>query len=339
MKLTRHVARIFDKKPWAAHLYVTDRCNLDCHYCNEYDNSRPHPKLEDLKTWMRQIRSLGVARIGLQGGEPLMHPDITEVVRFARELGFDPVSMASNGFLLTRELLGELERAGLHSLSLSVDRMTPIPTTRKSFKTVASKLEWFQDSPVRLTVSGVLFDDTLDEMAELLEECLGRGISAHARVVHDDLVHQRAMRTQTPVDRLEAFIQEQARLKRSGAKIHTSWPILEYQLRMLRGQPQEWRCVAGYKYFFVSAEGRFWPCSQVRTDRHILEITPEDLLAYDRKKECQTNCGVYCTVDASLAVGQTSRYLWSEARGRIQSGLSRLWSAESRPFVFGSPGS
>ena len=37
--------RLLDRRPWAAHLYVTEQCNLDCHYCNEYDNSIPHPPL------------------------------------------------------------------------------------------------------------------------------------------------------------------------------------------------------------------------------------------------------------------------------------------------------
>ena len=67
----QQVARVFDTKPWVAHLYVTEQCNLDCHYCNEFNNSIPHPVLADLKKWMDHIRKLGVMRLGLQGGEPL----------------------------------------------------------------------------------------------------------------------------------------------------------------------------------------------------------------------------------------------------------------------------
>ena len=82
------ITRALDRKPWVAHLYVTDQCNLDCHYCNEYDNSVPHPPTTDLRRWMDKIRQLGVARLGLQGGEPLKHPDIAELVRYAKSLGF-----------------------------------------------------------------------------------------------------------------------------------------------------------------------------------------------------------------------------------------------------------
>ena len=49
-------------------------------------------------------------------------------------------------------------------MQISVDRMTPIASTRKAMKSIVHKLDWFKDSKVRLNVSGVLFKETLDEM-------------------------------------------------------------------------------------------------------------------------------------------------------------------------------
>ena len=83
---------------------------------------------------------------------------------------------------------------------------------------------------------------------------------------------------------------------------NASWNLFaHFQKKMQRQEPVEWTCIAGYKYFFVSSTGEFWLCSQVRIERHILEITSEDLLGYNRKKDCQERCGVYCTAQASLA--------------------------------------
>src|SRR5207244_6533224 len=115
--------RLFDRKPMQCSLYVTDRCNLDCAYCTEYDNSRPHPSLADLKKWIRKIRDLGTMRIALVGGEPLMHPDIVELVRYCRELGF-ATSLTTNGFLITCKLIVELADDGLQVMLISVDSMT-----------------------------------------------------------------------------------------------------------------------------------------------------------------------------------------------------------------------
>ena len=318
----RQAIRIFDTKPWAAHLYVTEQCNLDCHYCNEYNNSLPHPALPDLKKWMDHIRKLGVARLGLQGGEPLKHPDIVEVVRYAKSLGFVRVSMSTNGFMLTRELIAALETAGLDSIHISVDRMTPIASTRKSMKSILHKLSWFKDSKIKLNVSGVLFKETLDEMGQVVDTCLDLGVAVQARAVHDDLVHDRALRDPNASDPLLHFIEKQEQLKRSGEKIHTSWNLFDYQKKMLRKEPVDWTCVAGYKYFFVSSTGKFWLCSQVRTDRHILNITTQDLLSYNTKKDCQGRCGVYCTVDTSMFVNHPARYLGREVANRVANRIS-----------------
>ena len=325
----QQVTRVFDTKPWVAHLYVTEQCNLDCHYCNEFNNSIPHPVLSDLKKWMNHIRKLGVTRLGLQGGEPLQHPDIVEIVRYAKSIGFCKVSISTNGFLLNRQLLADLQEAGLDDMQISVDRMTPIASTRKAMKSIVHKLDWFKDSKVRLNVSGVLFKDTLDEMAQVIDTCLDLGIPVRARVVHDDLVHDRALRDRSESEPLLRFLEQQEKLKRSGQKIRSSWNIISYQKKMLRQEPVEWTCIAGYKYFFVSSTGKFWLCSQVRTERHILEITQEDLLSYNRKKNCQAGCGVYCTVEASLAVSHPLRYAGREVAGMLASRVSRM--RRSRP--------
>jgi len=70
-------------------------------------------------------------------------------------------SLTTNGFLLTRKLLAELEDAGLQVMQISVDRMTPSPITKKSFKTILPKLDYFENSKISLHITGVICADTL----------------------------------------------------------------------------------------------------------------------------------------------------------------------------------
>ncbi|MFQ5651806.1 MAG: radical SAM protein [bacterium] len=319
----KRLKREFDDKAIAAHLYVTDRCNLDCHYCSEYDNSVPHPKLEDLKKWIRKIKELGCIRIGLQGGEPLDHPDIVEIVRFCKSLGLK-TTMSTNGFLLTPELIRGFEDAGLDGLQLSVDRMAPIPSTRKSLKTIMPKLEYLDNSSLKYNITGVVFKQTITEAYDVVNYGLSRGISTHARLIHTDPSGTFKV---DPGDKeeLERFIDYQLELKKKGQRIHTSWRILRYQKALLNQEQVDWTCLAGYKYFFVSASGKFWLCSMNRRPNlDIMEVTREVLRSYFHKKSCQKGCGVYCVISESLASSHRLGYVVNEAVGKVQIKAARL---------------
>ena len=308
--------RLYDRKPLQCSLYVTDRCNLDCSYCTEYDNSQPHPSISDLKKWAFKIRELGTMRIALVGGEPLTHPHIVELVRYCRELGF-ATSLTTNGFLLTRKRLQELEDAGLQVMQISVDRMTPSPITKKTFKTILPKLDYFKDSKVSLHITGVLCQDTLPESTAVLETGLARGIPTEVRLVHADPTSFYRVQRGSP-EALKNFIEWMIQRKQNGEKIHTNEAVLDYQLSLLNGKPTEWTCMAGYKLFFVSAQGKFWECSMVKTDKHIMDITLDDLFANYRKKPCQAGCGVYCAVSTSLLVDNPAKVVGREIVARAK---------------------
>ncbi len=318
------IKREFDTKPIACHLYVTDRCNLDCFYCTEYDNSVPHPSREDLKKWIQKIKELGCIRIGLQGGEPLLHPDIVEIIQYCKALDLN-TSMSTNGFMLTPTLIQDLENAGLDSLQISIDRMTPIPSTRKSLKTIIPKLELLKNSKLRFSISGVLFKETLNEAKKVLDYGLSHGISTHVRLVHASSTgHFRVDPGEK--DTLKSVIDFQMQEKKQGHKIHTSWHLLKYQNALLNGESVDWTCIAGYKYFFVSAQGKFWLCStnrQPNTD--IMNITPELLRNYFYKKACQDGCGVYCIISESLVNNHPIKFGLSEAWEHLQAKSTRLF--------------
>src|SRR5436305_13042598 len=76
--LLESAKRLVDRRPMQCSLYVTDRCNLDCAYCTEYDNSRAHPSIDVSQKWTRKIRELGTMRIALVAGEPLTQSDNVE---------------------------------------------------------------------------------------------------------------------------------------------------------------------------------------------------------------------------------------------------------------------
>jgi hypothetical protein len=179
------------------------------------------------------------------------------------------------------------------------------------------KLDYFRDSKISLHITGVICADTLPESRAVLETGLSRGIPTEVRLVHADPL-RRFRVERGPREELERFIDSMIERKRRGEKIHTSEAILNYQRSLLRGEHVEWTCVAGYKLFFVSAQGKFWICSMVHTDKHIMDVTLDDLYANYRKKSCQKGCGVYCAVSASLLVEKPAQVLGKEIVARAK---------------------
>jgi MoaA/NifB/PqqE/SkfB family radical SAM enzyme len=91
--------------PLVAVYYVTMQCNLNCAYCEDFGSRRngqvtQNPPLEDTKKILCVIRS-GFSRLWVTGGEPLAHPQILELLSYARnELKFREISLITNGTLL-----------------------------------------------------------------------------------------------------------------------------------------------------------------------------------------------------------------------------------------------
>jgi cyclic pyranopterin phosphate synthase len=105
--------------------YVTMQCNLNCAYCEDFGSRRnglvmQNPPLEDAKKILRVIRS-GFSRLWITGGEPLAHPQILELLSYARnELKFREISLITNGTLLSEGLkVDKLERSNLSTFKPS----------------------------------------------------------------------------------------------------------------------------------------------------------------------------------------------------------------------------
>lgn len=108
---------------------VTDRCNIRCFYCmpNENIQFRPREELltfEEIERFVRVSAGLGVRKIRLTGGEPLVRRDLSVLVaRLAAIEGIEEIALTTNGILL-EEQAETLRKAGLTRLNVSLDAMS-----------------------------------------------------------------------------------------------------------------------------------------------------------------------------------------------------------------------
>jgi cyclic pyranopterin phosphate synthase len=111
-------------------LSVTDRCNMRCRYCMPEPEYTWLPRaslltFEELVRVTRIFASLGVHKVRLTGGEPLLRQGLHELVRDLAAIdGVDEIAMTTNGLLLRRHAT-ELQAAGLDRVTVSLDTLRP----------------------------------------------------------------------------------------------------------------------------------------------------------------------------------------------------------------------
>jgi len=107
---------------------VTDRCNIRCFYCMPNENIRFRPReelltFEEIERFVRVAAGLGVTKLRLTGGEPLVRRDLPRLVaKLAAVQGIDDIALTTNGILLA-EQAAELRAAGLKRLNISLDAL------------------------------------------------------------------------------------------------------------------------------------------------------------------------------------------------------------------------
>jgi len=170
----------FGRRITDVRISVTDRCNFRCVYCRSADPENYRPE-DELLTWdelvrlARVLHSLGLEKVRVTGGEPMIRPGVIEFISRLRDLGFHDLSMTTNGQLLA-ESCQSLVRAGLHRINISLDSLDAekferVTRTRK-FQSVMDGIHAAQASSLRpVKVNAVLVrglnDDEVESFAEL----------------------------------------------------------------------------------------------------------------------------------------------------------------------------
>src|SRR5690242_7302354 len=149
-------ALVSTKHPFLVHIIPTRRCNLACTYCNEFDDfSNPVP-LEEMKKRLDILADMGTSIITISGGEPLLHPQLDDIIRHIRLRGMI-AGMITNGYLLTQARIESLNDAGLEHLQISIDNVRPDDISKKSLKVLDQKLKLLAEHAVfQVNINSVL---------------------------------------------------------------------------------------------------------------------------------------------------------------------------------------
>lgn len=272
--LLRQVRKRF--LPWVPiqlYLGVTYRCQCRCLHCamgpRLNDQAREMTDVE-IKRLIVQARQIGVIEVIFFGGEPLMRPGITDLIRFTRSQGLLPV-LFTNGIQLTPTRVRELKDAGLHQANISLDSGDPQVHDQNRrfpgcFDRAVAGIRNLVDQQIKCTIWTFANRDKLKNDLKDMRDLVAVGKDLKV----DRIIVLFPIATGNWVCAWEEILTPAERLQ-----FRT---IMDWRFVLLEFYGENAYCRAGKKVFYISPEGDVFPCPGVplsyghAVSEHMLKI-------------------------------------------------------------------
>ena len=246
------------------------------------------------------LARLGNSMITLTGGEPLLHPDIEDIIRHIRKHNMI-ITLITNGYLLTKKKIQELNEAGLQGLQISIDNIVPDDISMKSLKVLDSKLKLLREhAEFSVNINSVLgvSDERTPDAIEIAKRATELGFFHTVGILHDDHGNIEPL-----TDIQHSAYNEIMAITKSKIQMFNYYM---FQKNLMEGKPNNWKCRAGARYLYICEDGLVHWCSQQRGYPGIPldQYTVDDIRREFRtKKNCASHCTVNCVYQSSVLEG------------------------------------
>jgi len=299
-------------RPVLCYLYTDWKCNIDCHYCFQFDNDRSGMTLETAKSSIDWLESVGCRVVALMGGEPLVRPDfILEVIRYGSGKGFF-MYLPTNGYLMDEKFIDEAGRAGVTAINLSVDCVAPRRGLPKALLAVEPQFRYMVKQQRKwgfLVFFNINICRTNIKDVKLLTEIARQNrigtdyhlVEAPLEVVNTDhFRHQDFHLGITPdeFEEVDGLLDWLIERQREGWTMVNSIPHLQTMKERMRGHLQPWDCRAGHNGALIRPDGTLSPCFDLITYDYdwgrIWEPRFDPQALTEVRKSCMPKCSSTC---------------------------------------------
>ncbi len=280
--------------PILAHIIPVRRCNLSCTYCNEYDDFSKPVAVDVMKARIDDLARLGTSIVTFSGGEPLLHPELDDLIAHVRK---HPIlaGLITNGYLLTADRIKRLNRAGLDHLQISIDNVMPDEVSKKSLKVLDKKLQLLAEhADFHVNINSVVGGGIHNPHDALVvgRRAVQLGFTSTIGIIHDG---EGQLQPLSEAER-EVFMKMKDLDKRHYSRFN--W----FQNNIANGKPNEWRCRAGARYLYICEDGLVHYCSQQRghPGTPLAKYSGDDIRReFLTEKGCAPHCTVSCVHQVS----------------------------------------
>jgi MoaA/NifB/PqqE/SkfB family radical SAM enzyme len=265
---TRWIYNTMAKKPWAISIEVTHNCTADCEHCDKGDKI-PDEKQATAEEYKSLVNEFNPLVVQISGGEPLMRPDILDIVRVFKTPGHMPmIVFVTNASLLTEEKYDALRAAGVDEFSISIDfpddrhdKNRRIPGLFKHLDTLIPKLTARGNNDITMitAVTRQNYPYLLDNL-RVVERW---GAKLNFSMYTAGRTHNADLLISSPED-LTAFrtvVDKLIEAKENGSPIFSSVEVMNRYYDFFANGAKAGGCLAGIRSLVVNPDGSFCPCA------------------------------------------------------------------------------
>ncbi len=250
---------------------TTNECNLSCKHCYRDAGSKGDSELntDEGKRLIGQIADAGFRMMIFSGGEPLMRPDIFELIEFARDRGLRPV-MGTNGTLITPSTAVKLKKVGLMAIGISLDSVDTgkhddFRGKEGAWQAAVDGMKNCAKAGLRFQIHTTVLDWNYDEVEHITDFAVEIGAAAHhiffmvptGRAVN---IEEESLRAAQYEKLLRRILTKQQKVD-----IEIKPTCAPQFMRIAKQMGMEVRfqrgCLAGISYCIVNPLGYVQPCA------------------------------------------------------------------------------
>jgi len=312
-----------DNYPYVSPLYgylkAVRSCNSRCVYCDHWKLQADHdPSTAELQAAIESLYDLGVRHINLTGGEPLLRPDLLDLIDFGHQRDM-VVCLLTNGLLLPR-MADALLEAQIDSIIISIDsiiseefmhtRGVPSHLVEKGFHTMVEMKN--RRPEMFVSITSVITNVNLHSIAALIEYANQYNVGVQFSPYHHFDQGQPDDLTPQDISSVERIISQLLQMKSLGYRLLDSPRFLEHFPKFFecRCVPDGFKCMAGYVAVFVDVDLNVRPCWMMKPVGNLRQEKLEDIWYSARFQEARRQikalqcpkCWLLCTAEPSFYV-------------------------------------
>lgn len=265
---------------------TTNACNMYCDHCYRDAGCKAEEELStaEAKTLLEQIARAGFKIMIFSGGEPLMRPDIVELVAYAASLGLRPV-FGTNGTLITLEMAQKLKAAGAMGMGISLDSMDR--EKHNKFRKFPGAWEGAVQGMRNCRAAGLPFqihttvmEWNNHELEDLTDFAVAEGAVAHhffflVPTGRAKTIEAESLRAEAYEDTLTRIMKKQQEVD---IELKPTCAPQFLRIAAQMGLKTRFRrgCLAGTAYCIISPRGKVQPCAYLNMELGDVRQTPFD---------------------------------------------------------------